>query len=286
MMRWVSSVAVILVSSWQPSFALEVKEVAKCSAIKDSVKRLECFDDLSARIGVSRPLHKESQIGAWRVKEDVSRVDDSTNVLVSLGADSDISGALGEASRPTLNLRCKEKKLDAYVVTDMAPAVEYGLSDQATATIRFDKDKATSEVMDESTDHNALFFKRPTNIIAMMFEHQTLLFQFTPFNSSPVITTFNLTGAKQAVHSLEVACDVSGAFETAAMYVRLKSLVRGTPIELVLKDGVKVSGVFSSYDELWEGGSIVYIETVEGKEGSFKGYTNAEIAAVASGGKE
>jgi hypothetical protein len=60
--------------------------------------------------------------------------------------------------------------------------------------LRFDKDEAQVAYMSRSTDGEALFFKDAKNVIVQMLAHQLFLFGFTPFNSNPQETSFNLRG--------------------------------------------------------------------------------------------
>lgn len=117
-------------------------DVARCAAETNSVKRLECFDSLSNRLGVASPKTSTTTVSKWRINKKTSRIDDSSNVTISLDADSSISGWPRKTNTPTLILRCKERKTEAYIVTGMSPQVEYG-TDGATVTLRFDKEKAT-----------------------------------------------------------------------------------------------------------------------------------------------
>lgn len=59
----------------------------------------------------------------WHVTEEQSPMDDSKTVLLTLDSDDQIQGPLGSV-RPSLIVRCKEKKTDVYAVTGMAADVE------------------------------------------------------------------------------------------------------------------------------------------------------------------
>lgn len=181
------------------------KNIASCAAETNSVKRLECFDLLSNRLGVATPESSSTTVSKWRVNKETSRIDDSTNVIIRLEADSPISGWPRRTYTPSFVLRCKEKKTEAYIVTGMSPQVEYG-TDGATVTLRFDKEKATKYHTSKSTDGEALFFGQSIGLIKKMLGHTTLLFEFVPFNSSPVITTFDLRGLLEAVKPLRDTC--------------------------------------------------------------------------------
>ncbi|WP_292978866.1 type VI secretion system-associated protein TagO [Nitrosomonas sp.] len=197
--------SVLTISTSFSANADSSKEITRCAAESNSIKRLECFDALSNHLGVSSSKTSSTIISKWHVNKETSRIDDSTNVIVSLDSDTPISGWLGKTFTPSLVLRCKENKTELYIVTGMSPQVEYG-TDGATITLRFDKEKATKYHTSKSTDGEALFFGQSIGVIKKMLGHTTLLFQFIPFNSSPAMTTFDLRGIQEAVKPLRETC--------------------------------------------------------------------------------
>lgn len=78
--------------------------------------------------------------------------------------------------------------------------------DRATVTLRYDKEKAFKLKMSKSTNGEALFCPNPISNIKKMMKHQTLLFQFTPYNSNYTMTTFNISGLTEAIKPLRENC--------------------------------------------------------------------------------
>ena len=143
--------------------------------------------------------------GKWLIRFGTSPLDDSKTVIVNLAADSSVTGWM-DTFTPVLYLRCQEHKTEVYVDVGMQINVEYGPSDQATVRVRFDKEQAQALVANESTDRKALFLPNPTQVISAMLKHDQLVFGFTPFNASPVVTTFDLRGLSEVVQPLLDAC--------------------------------------------------------------------------------
>lgn len=196
--------AALATIAW-PSFADEKLEIARCAAIPDGVKRLGCYDELSQALGVDKPSIQSGSVGKWSISTETSPVDDSKNVYVTLNAESEFSGWMKhETGR--LVLRCKEKRTDAYVRTGMAAQPEYGLTQEVTVTVRYDKEKAREIRMSQSTDNEALFFPNAIGEIKSMMKHKELLFRFTPFNSASSLTTFKIEGLNEAIKPLRAAC--------------------------------------------------------------------------------
>jgi type VI secretion system protein VasI len=197
---------VILVVGAKWSFGLDYRDLAICAQIKNDVERLQCFDNLSKGAGLHKPKTVITGSGKWNVRKEISPIDDSVNVFLMLEAEADISGWPQNTFRPTLAIRCKEKNIGAYIITGMAAHVD-GQPGQAKVTLRFDRKDAKTIRMSESTDNKALFFQHPKGWVSQMEDAETLLFQFTPFNSSQTLTTFDLKGLKEALIPLKEACE-------------------------------------------------------------------------------
>jgi type VI secretion system protein VasI len=144
----------------------------------------------------------------WRVSTEKSPLDDSTNVHVSIDAEKPVSGWLGVNATPSLHIRCKENKTNAYIHLGMRPKTEYGGygTEYASITLRFDEEKAYQEKFGLSTSGEAVFFADHIAIAKKMMKHKRLLIEFIPFNASPQIATFNLQGLPEKVVSLREAC--------------------------------------------------------------------------------
>jgi type VI secretion system protein VasI len=177
----------------------------------------------------SSPVAATPSVGAplddkWLVTENPSPMDDSKTVVLRLESESTIQGPLGTV-KPTLFLRCKEKKTDVYVSTEMAARIEEGLdggpSAFHTVRIRLDDGTATQEAWTESTDHRALFvpdmvYDSSGNFAAIsggvvafakrLAGAKTLVFEFTPFDGTPQTTRFNLQGLNKHLRRIGEAC--------------------------------------------------------------------------------
>lgn len=206
MARILLFVAVLLLFGAHAALAAENPELAKCAAITSDAERLACFDALAKKLGVAAPAQQTTTgVGKWTVRKDTSPIDDKTNVYVTLDAEKEISGWPQKSYLPTLFLRCKEGKTEAYITTGMAPGVE-GSGDGCTVRLRFDKERVSPAYMSKSSDNEALFFPDAVKRIKQIMQHETLLFEFTPFNSSPTMTSFDLRGLTEALKPLRETC--------------------------------------------------------------------------------
>jgi type VI secretion system protein VasI len=142
----------------------------------------------------------------WQTSTSISPVDDSKTVVLQLEAEKPVEGWPGTVHTPTLILRCQEKELDAYLNVGMQPNVESDSLYGATVLLRFDKEPAQTHRTGKSTDGEALFFSDPTEIIRLILQHDQMLFRFTPFNSNPQETFFDLKGLREIIRPLREAC--------------------------------------------------------------------------------
>ena len=184
------------------AYSQSKESIAKCASLKESVSRLECFDNVAKALGVDAPhIESSKSVGAWRVTTEQSPLDDSKNVYLTLSATDSIRGKYGKDITPILYLRCKEKKTEGYIDFETFLG-----SDSTGVTIRLDKDKAQTSSWGISTDHNSAFIPRPVQFIKSMMNKSSMLVQLTPYGESPVMTSFSIHGLNESIKSLQDAC--------------------------------------------------------------------------------
>lgn len=192
--------ALLLVALASP----DVIALKKCAANTDPSRRLECFDAWTAKKGY-QPKAVQSSSEEWSVTENVSPVDDTSIVTASRDADKEITGWPSKRYKPTMILRCQSRALEVFVITGMAES-----GDATQVTMRFDKEPAATQQWGHSTDGNALFLpggpRAKLDFIQKLIGHEHLLFQITPFNSGPTLTTFTVSGVATAAERVKRAC--------------------------------------------------------------------------------
>jgi type VI secretion system protein VasI len=180
-------------------------DMAVC-AIKGSDKaRLNCYDSLANKLGVSPPSPvKPSKIknkGKWQVNTAKSQIDDSNNVNLWVMADDYVKSGYDEV-RPELFVRCSENKTSVFITWDL-----YLGMDSTSMLTRLDTENAVTNFWSISTDNKAVFTTdNDVTYVKSLFGHDRLLAKITPYGASPVIATFSITGLKDAVTPLRKAC--------------------------------------------------------------------------------
>jgi len=184
---------------------IDARKMLACAAKSNSLERLACFDDLAKTFG---PIQEQQSdiVGRWTIETSVSNFDDTTSVHLSLAANEKINGWLGKSYLPVLNIRCRERKAEAYIDFGMSPATEPELYDGATLQFRIDKQPLFKAVATKSADGNTLFLRDPISFIKRMFKAEHLLVRFVPFTSSAQETTFSIAGLEKAIVPLTEAC--------------------------------------------------------------------------------
>jgi hypothetical protein len=172
-----------------------------------AVMQVSNRESLAAASGQSRAEPRPSNpTGSWTVDRGRSSFDDSSTVQLLLRANRPIMGWPGKVETPLLVLRCLEHKTEVIVQTGMSPNPEYGRFERATVRLRLDSDPATQRLASKSTDGNALFLPAPVALIRTLVKHKRMIFGFTPFNSPPVETDFDLEGLAVELRSLREVC--------------------------------------------------------------------------------
>lgn len=179
-------------------------------------------------LAVTFPLFSFSN--EWKIQTKISPLDDSESVYISLKSKDLLNGWPRISFAPEIVLRCKENKLESFIRTDMSDSGDF-----TKVTLRFDDYAAYSENWSNSSNKKALFV-RSNNIeefINKTLVFDKLYFQITPFNSNPTSATFNLSGLKKHMYSLEKSCNwKSGGYKKIS---KLKDLI-SRRVEKKLRD--------------------------------------------------
>jgi hypothetical protein len=184
---------------------IDAKKMLTCAAKSNSLERLACFDDLAKTAGPIQEQQSDT-VGRWTIETNVSKFDDTKSVLLSLTANEKINGWLGKSHLPQLNIRCRERKAEAYIDFGMSPATEPELYDGATLQFRIDKQPLFKAIATKSADGNTLFLKDPTSFIKRLLKAEHLLVRFIPYTSSAQETTFSIAGLEKVIAPLTEAC--------------------------------------------------------------------------------
>lgn len=177
----------------------------QCQDETNGTKRLACYDRFFpttfTKSKVSDQPTPENK-GSWSVHTKISPIDDSQNVVVSLGANETFASPFGGSVRPELNILCRERKTELYINWD----VYLGL-DETRMLHRLDKQKAVTRTWSISTDTKAVFYNgRTIDFIKSLMSAEKMYAQITPYNENSAAVTFDLKGLSEAIKPLQKAC--------------------------------------------------------------------------------
>jgi len=153
---------------------------------------------------------KQAVSDKWKELETASKMDDSPGMTLYIEAENTIEGWL-QKSLPILTVRCKEGKIDLFIVTQMAAQPELGKNDVYTVRVRLDHNTPSTEEWTGSTSNKGLFTPMPEALIQQIRNSDMMLFEFTPFNADKVIAQFDVRGFSSHLKKLMEKCGKSEA---------------------------------------------------------------------------
>lgn len=186
--------------SAQDSSGVPKKEVALCAAEANTVKRLECYDNLAVRHDQApkETVTSAASKGKWITKTNTDPLTDKSVFLALLGAESG-KGTYGDAV--SLFVRCQNNTTEAYINWN-----SFLGSDGIQVTSRIDKNPAKTSTWDISTDHKASFMPSATATLKSFIGATSFVANLTPYSESPVTAVFDITGAESALEDISKGC--------------------------------------------------------------------------------
>ena len=177
------------------------KEMAKCAAIENSVERLAAYDKLAEKMGIAGPKSTVvTGMGKWKLRIDVSPIDDSKSYFLYLKSEDSVVGMFGNSSKPLLCIRYREGELEAFIGYNTFIA-----SMGTSVTTRIDKRQATTTSWSTSTDGNMVFAPEVKPFIETLMEAHTLVVRSTRHAGNPLTVSFDVTGLKEAIKPINEA---------------------------------------------------------------------------------
>lgn len=164
----------------------------------------------------------QSQSAKWSRFTERSPLDDSKTVILSVAGEGPIEGWPKKIVIPKLVVRCQEKRTQVYVDTEMAANPEIG--DGFTVRLRLGQSQATTQLWGESTSKDSLFSPEPIALTRQLLTVDRLLFQFTPYNSTPTLAEFDVRGLSRLIGELASSCGWSTEEDT--LRVRLDRFIK------------------------------------------------------------
>lgn len=192
------------------SAAVSEESLKGCARLwQDDAARLACYDRLVPKYqpGQAPSTPQKWPKGRWSTDFGKSEMDDSPRVTISLAANSAISAWPGKTEIPVIVVRCQENKTELFVRTGARPDVEHGNVNGASVRVRIDSAQPRTINTSLSTDGEALFFPGAIGLLKQWADKQKMTFQFTPYNSNPQSTTFDIAGLNGALEPLRKACN-------------------------------------------------------------------------------
>lgn len=176
-----------------------------CRAITSLITRSQCYDavvldfDLESlsRLDIGKGM------GKWKVTTEKSPVDDTPNVFASIMSDEYIQNRKGKASKPSLILRCKEQKVEGYLLWDD----KLGYVDVLVNT-RIGRGEQEGARWKLSADKMAAFIPDPANFAQRLIGQDSLYTSIWIPSTDPLVSTYDIRGAALALQPMLDACGI------------------------------------------------------------------------------
>ena len=124
-------------------------------------------------------------------------MDDKKSFYLSLDADTPVASGY-KSGTPSLLIRYKEKEFSCFI--------NYGFflgTESTEVTHRLDQGQPVTRDWSISTDHEAIFAPGDEKaFVGTLMRASTMVVRLTPFSESPVTTTFDLRGLKDAMNPI------------------------------------------------------------------------------------
>ena len=142
---------------------------------------------------------------AWEVKRETDPILDTTNITAWLRERGAKKSFLGYGK--SLVVRCRERKLDAYIKWGEIGALGFSLQNEpAEVVVRFDSKEPETEKWPISTNYNATFTPQPAEFIGLLSQHKMLAARTYAKSGGSLTGVFDLSASKPVMREIKEAC--------------------------------------------------------------------------------
>lgn len=191
--------------------------ISECLEHENDTLRLACYDleagyfdelkkDLLGSEEEEAEVEEVASKGDWIVQSSVSKLDDSTNVIVRLRS-HDESNCRYDTESHYITLACRENETNLWVTFGGCYMAD--IQGKGRVTYRLGSSDVQTKNFTESTDNMALGLWSGGSAIPFikrMMEHDTMIVRATPFSDNPVTGEYNIAGLEEAIKPLREAC--------------------------------------------------------------------------------
>lgn len=130
--------------------------------------------------------------------------DGSRTIAFELAADNYVPVWMKRV-RPVLAVRCLSETTDVFVITGSAASIE-GNASRHTVRVSFDEGPDVEAHWLDSVDYQALFAPDGEVVARQIAGARQMRFGFTPYNASPVVADFDVSGFDELIESVAKTC--------------------------------------------------------------------------------
>ena len=143
--------------------------------------------------------------GKWEVSEEISPMDGSRSLALTLKAEQSIPSLVGLGDFPVLTISCKSHHTAAYIHTGSLP-FDPDKGGKYRVQLRVDDGQLITQYWGASNSYDALYAPKPVELAKQLAASKKLAFEFTPLASGPVATWFAVEGLERPLGKVADTC--------------------------------------------------------------------------------
>jgi type VI secretion system protein VasI len=186
--------------------AANAQQYKACIAIKNDLDRLACYDAQSGR--TPKVTISPATSGKWQVQTETSKINDRTNVYLSVESEESVDCGWNRGDRIRLHIYCRDNTTSLVLQTG-CHMTSSKYNDYGTVDFRIDKEKARRLDMSESTNNRSLGLWSGGSsipVIKAMLGKSTVVVRATPYGENPFTASFDIRGLNQAIPPVRKHC--------------------------------------------------------------------------------
>lgn len=180
-------------------------DVSTCLSIQGNLDRLECYDREAGY--APQTSATTNSVGDWLVSTETSKIDDSTNVFLSLTSEEH-TNCRYKPNAHSIHIACRENTTSLWVF--FGECFMSSIQGKGRVTYRLDADSAKNRNFQESNNNMALGLwngGQSIPFIKEMLGRERMFVRATPFSDSTVSAEYNISGLDEAIKPLREACN-------------------------------------------------------------------------------
>ena len=179
------------------------QRLKNCKLITSMMTRAQCYDQVILDFDIDNlnRLDVGDGSGKWKVTAETSPLTGEKDYFASIVSNDYVRNGLGKFNRPSLVLRCADKKMEGYVIWDDILG-----ESEVVINMRIGEGETIAERWALSADKQASFIPDAAGFAKKLLGQTSFSIKAWSTSSDPLLATFDLRGTDTALKPLVAAC--------------------------------------------------------------------------------